>query len=254
MLNIIQKHSPNFALNRPLTMGVTVHITGDSGYNEAVNWLINPSSQASTHFVIEKNGEIFQLVDTKNIAWGQGIIKNPTAKIYFDLKQNPNNYMLSIECVSSGEKLTDIQYKNLKELVIKLCNDFRIPINRYSIIGHYELDSVERKFDPIASYSVDILVNDVNFLKAISKLTISPDYWFTNCVAGKSIDGTYMKQIIIKFANLFKSVSDFQSAINYLVSVKIVSSPNYWIANCAAEKTCQGDYCKILIQNMGTKL
>ena len=255
LINTIPKVNYKIGRDGYSIKAIVCHITGDSNAQQALHFFQNPAAVVSSHYIIEKDGTIEMCVDPNNKAYHCGIVNSPTAKIYFDLNQtNPNIYTIGIECVSSGEKLTDIQYKNLKELIIKLCNDFKIPTNRYNIIGHYELDSIDRKFDPISSYSVDILVNDVNFLKTINKLASSPDYWINNCIAGKTINGLYMNQIIIKFVNLFKPVSDFQSAINYLVSVKIISSPAYWITNCVAGKNCQGDYCKILIQNMGTKL
>ena len=249
--------SGNYKVGRNgyLVKAIVCHITGDGNSQQAMNYFCDPITGVSSHYIIEKDGTIEMCVDPNNKAYHAGIVNSPTSKIYFDLGQiNPNIYTIGIECVSSGEKLTDVQYKALKELIIKLCSDFKIPTSRYNIIGHYELDSINRKFDPITSYSVDVLINDVNFLKAINKLTNSPDYWITYCITGKTINGLYMNQLIIKFVNLFKPSSDFQSAINYLVSIKIISSPTYWITNCISGKTCQGDYCKILIQNMGTKL
>lgn len=246
----------NFHIKRNgyLVKGIVCHITGDSKPGVTLSWFLNPLSGVSSHYVIEKNGNIYMCVDPDNKAYHAGVVNSPTAKIYFDMKSvNPNLYTIGIECVSSGEVLTDLQYKNLQDLIVNLCGNFNIPHDRYHIIGHYETDSITRSFDPIKSYNMDKLVNDINFTKAINKLSNSPDYWNINCIAGKSINGEYLKNLILNFVAMFKTVSDFQSAINYLVSVKIISSPTYWITNCVSGKMCQGDYCRILIQNMGTK-
>ena len=204
MLNIIQKHSPNFKSGRDCykIMGITLHITSDSKRGNATNWLCDPKSGVSAHYVVEKNGDVFQLVGDADTSWAQGIIVNPpTAKIYKDMSSvNPNKYMLSIECVSAGEPLEAAQRASLIELINILCNKHSIPRTRYNIIGHYELSSA-KPFDPIKSYSVDEIVEESVFQNNLDKLVAkgiinSKDYWKTNAIKGGNCKGDYVRALI----------------------------------------------------------
>jgi N-acetyl-anhydromuramyl-L-alanine amidase AmpD len=149
----------NFAPSRGVGRLVTclvLHITGDSEPGQAVRWFQNPKAKVSAHEVIEKDGSVVKVVDYRQKAYHAGAVNKPTAKIYFDQQSiNPNIYSIGIECVSSGEPLTKEQTTSLRSRIdyySKLCN---IPKNTYHIIGHNELDSVERRFDPIKSFSVE---------------------------------------------------------------------------------------------------
>jgi hypothetical protein len=119
--------------------------------------------------VIDTKGKIYLVVKEADRAFHCGIVMSPKAEIYFDTKGsnglpvNPNNYSIGIECTNSGgTSLTTVQYNSLILLVRDICNRWKIPVDRYHIIGHYELDSVTRKGDPISSYSVDGVVNFLN--------------------------------------------------------------------------------------------
>lgn len=141
---------------------IVLHITADSQPHKATDWFKNPKSEVSSHYVIEKNGDVYLCVSPQFKAYHCGIVRHPTAKIYFNKNSvNPNLYTIGIECVSSVEPLTFEQLASLRSLVVDLCNTYKIPLDRYHIIGHNELDSVERKFDPICSYYVDVVIPKV---------------------------------------------------------------------------------------------
>jgi N-acetyl-anhydromuramyl-L-alanine amidase AmpD len=154
---------------------IVLHITGDSNKGQAVAWFEDSSAQVSAHYVIEKDGTIYLCVNPAYRAFHCGIVNSPKAQIYFDMNSvNPNNYTIGIECVSSGEPLTDKQYESLVKLINDLCDSYKIPKDCYHIIGHNELDSINRKFDPVSSYSVkdilDRLVVNVTIEEAIQIL------------------------------------------------------------------------------------
>ena len=157
----------NYSLSRQYSPeGICYHITGDSTRGQAVSWFRNPSSQVSAHYVIEKNGDTFLCVYPESKAYHCGRIEKPSAQIYFDKGQlNPNNYLIGIECVSNGEPLTTEQWQSLTTLTLDLCNTYKIKIDRYHLVGHNELDSIGKVFDPISSYKVDDVVNAVTLLK-----------------------------------------------------------------------------------------
>lgn len=156
---------------------ITLHITGDSADGQTIGWFEDPSSQVSAHYVIKKDGTVVMCVNPDNKAYHCGAVNNPTAQIYFDKGQiNPNLYTIGIECVSNGEPLTDVQHKSLIGLVKDLCDTYNIPKDRYHIIGHNELDTVARKFDPVSSYSVDDIVRELGVKKMFNDEDKISDY------------------------------------------------------------------------------
>lgn len=168
---------------------IALHITGDSAEHQTTNWFREKIACVSAHYVIEKNGDTYICVYPQFKAYHCGIVIAPTAQIYFDKGNvNPNKYTIGIECVSSGEPLTQEQITSLRQLVFDLCNTYRIPLNRYHIIGHNELDSVKRRFDPISSYNADIVipkieevvnvtVDEALALQVAAGIINSPEYW-----------------------------------------------------------------------------
>ena len=166
-----------------LPEGVVLHITADSKRGQAVSHFKNPVSGVSANYVIEKNGDIFKCVDPLNKAYHCGEVHEPTAKIYYDKGSvNPNLYLIGVECVSSGEPLTIEQYTSLMWLLKELNDTFNIVLDRYHVIGHYELDSVTRKNDPVASYSVDEVMKDLgvinlNWKEILGKVSSNPADW-----------------------------------------------------------------------------
>jgi N-acetyl-anhydromuramyl-L-alanine amidase AmpD len=39
----------------------------------SLNWLTNPASTASVHYLVDRQGTVYQLVNEANAAWGNGI-------------------------------------------------------------------------------------------------------------------------------------------------------------------------------------
>ena len=93
----------------------------DGTLNGTLAWEQNPQSQVSSHFILGKNGEVYQMVPLNMAAWTQGGIRNPTHP-YVKTHQNinPNLYCVSIECEGYWKdtkgKLTDAQFKSAVEL------------------------------------------------------------------------------------------------------------------------------------------
>jgi len=62
--------TPNQTLGKKECRGVVIHIA-EGSYEGTIAWCKNPSANVSAHFVIGKNGQIAQLVDTDDTAWTQ---------------------------------------------------------------------------------------------------------------------------------------------------------------------------------------
>lgn len=142
--------SPNFGLPRGTSgraghavIAIVDHIMSGT-LAGTDSWFQTPSSQASAHFGIGKNGEIHQYVDINNVAWANGGVARPSWPLLID-GVNPNYYTVSIEHEGqSGEQLTEAQYQATLALHRWLCEVFQITPNENTIIGHYRIDSVSR--------------------------------------------------------------------------------------------------------------
>ena len=69
---MIQRASPNFN-DRQLPIGMVVlHYTGMQSGAEAFDWLDNPQSGVSAHYVVAEDGTVLQMVDETKRAWHAG--------------------------------------------------------------------------------------------------------------------------------------------------------------------------------------
>jgi GH25 family lysozyme M1 (1,4-beta-N-acetylmuramidase) len=98
-------------------------------------------------------------------------------------------------------------------------------------------------------FESEILINDdSDYFKALATLVYDKvigtvEYWRNAAINGTDVNGEYMATVIMKMTNK----STLAGGVAVLVSAGAVSSPDYWIANCAAGKTCKIDYVKKLI-------
>jgi len=112
-----------------------------------LSWLRDPRSKVSSHYLVTKDGRIFQLVREEDTAYAVGIVNRPDWPLYDGT--NPNYYTLSIEHEAlPGQTLTEDQYQATRWLHQSLIKRWNIPLDGDHIIGHYRLDSVNRKNDP----------------------------------------------------------------------------------------------------------
>ena len=165
-MNIINKIStcPNFTLGRSgfKILGICNHITTDTA-SSALGWFQSKQAKVSCHYLVCEDGSIIQLVDESNQAWCQGIVNKPTAKIYFDNNcVNPNKYLIGIEHEGIDGTLTDVQYKATLELHLYLIQKYNIELDREHILGHYQLDSVDRPYCPGLNFPWTKLMQDTS--------------------------------------------------------------------------------------------
>lgn len=125
---------------------IVMHTYGGYG-TDLTGWFNQPSTQASAHYSVFKNGQIIQYVEDFNTAWHSG-----------------NGYMnlqsIGIEHQDDGDynnpsTYTDTQYKASAELVKYLCDKYNININRSNILKHNE---VIQKECP-GKLDVDLIIN-----------------------------------------------------------------------------------------------
>ena len=138
---MIQKLSPNQGSRdgNPIKY-ICIHIM-DGTLTGTDAHFADPYSQVSANYGVGLNGEIHQYVSDDKMAWANGGVKNPTARIVKENSAvNQNKISLSIECegndlANAPESQLTILISLIKELAIK----YSISLDREHIIGHREI-------------------------------------------------------------------------------------------------------------------
>ena len=128
--------------NKSIT-AIVIHYTGMQSERESLKRLTSPNSKVSCHYLINRTGDIFKLVNDRNIAWHAG-------KSMWGKSKNLNKNSIGIELVNKGHRFgyqsfTRIQINKLIELCRKLKKKYKIK-NRF-ILGHSDIAPL-RKIDP----------------------------------------------------------------------------------------------------------
>jgi N-acetyl-anhydromuramyl-L-alanine amidase AmpD len=159
------QESPNYRSGRSgnSIIGICSHQTAGQ-FPGCLNWLCNSQVQASAHYVISRDGQIFQTVKDEDTAWHAGAVNNPNWSLYDGT--NPNKVLIGIEhecypSVGGDGNLTDIQYEATLWLHKQLIKKWNIPVDRDHLIGHYQIDSVNRINCPGSAFPWDKLISDL---------------------------------------------------------------------------------------------
>ncbi len=138
--------SPNFSKklrNKKDIKFIVIHYTGMQSEIESLKRLKDPKSEVSCHYLINRKGQIKQMVTDSRIAWHAG--KSKWKKF-----NNLNSNSIGIELVNRGhewgyQNYTKTQIKNL----IKLCRNLKkkYKIKSQNFLGHSDIAPL-RKVDP----------------------------------------------------------------------------------------------------------
>lgn len=207
-MEILQALSPNYSTGRKCKSIIAIvdHITAGL-MPGTLSWLCNPSAQASSHYLVCKDGQIYQLVEDENTAWHAGIVNDPDWSLYDGT--NPNRYTIGIEheCLEGGE-LTEAQYQSTFWLHKYLIDKWNIPADTDHIIGHYRIDSINRPNDPGPDFPWQRLFTD---LKGDSDMPEGA------AAATISVNGKDFPAYILNGYTFFRqgvSVRDFMECVN----------------------------------------
>ena len=157
-MRITKYYSPNFDLkvrsNKRIT-SIIIHYTGMQSERESLKKLSSTVKKVSCHYLIGRNGKIFNLVKDKNIAWHAG-------KSRWGKYKNLNANSIGIELTNKGHRygyqnFTKIQIKQLVKLCKKLKRKYRIKNNL--ILGHSDIAPL-RKIDPGEKFPWSLLSNN----------------------------------------------------------------------------------------------
>lgn len=144
-MNVINKYLPPscFSSKRMVPSAIVLHyisainIDPDRKFDMGLCRKILLDYKLSAHYLIGRDGEIWDLVRDTNVAYHAG-------KSEYKGLSNWNNFSVGIEFIGTGDSgFTDEQYKSGSELVAYLIDQFSIGL----IVGHEEI-SPGRKIDP----------------------------------------------------------------------------------------------------------
>ncbi|WNG26855.1 N-acetylmuramoyl-L-alanine amidase [Cystobacter fuscus] len=127
---------------------IVLHHTGSNNGAGDLAWMRNPQSQVSAHYMLDRDGKIYQLVGDEKRAWHAG--KGELHGVPTDV----NGRSIGIEIVNDGSgktPFTDAQYKSLTQLVGYLKQEYKVPAN--NILGHKDVAVPKgRKSDPAENF------------------------------------------------------------------------------------------------------
>lgn len=134
--------SPNFTRGKDRKIScIVIHSTATSGLTSPLEWLTLPASKVSAHYLIDKDGSIYGLVDEKNIAYHAG-------ESFWNGQPHVNNFSIGIELVNPNDGFSEYPEEQLQacaSLVVSICLDFRIESK--DVVGHCDI-ALGRKTDP----------------------------------------------------------------------------------------------------------
>jgi len=133
--------SPNFDVRRPNF--VIIHATASNTANRALHALTDPARQVSAHYLVARDGTLFQLIDERARAWHAGLSA-------WGADTDLNSASLGIELDNDGaEPFPDVQIEALLALLDDIATRYRIPAANY--LGHGDI-APQRKVDPSAYF------------------------------------------------------------------------------------------------------
>ena len=176
--------SPHFnSRNNEEISAVIVHYTAGGSLNSTVSWFRNPQAQASSHYVVGRDGSIVQMVELDQAAWHAG-------KSEIGGRANVNKYSVGIEVCNWGklrkegdrfltytgnkyegptpfqdkqggywEPFTEEQY----QAIAQICNHCLDKYKITHITGHSDIATpIGRKVDPGNAFKWDDLRSKLN--------------------------------------------------------------------------------------------
>jgi len=143
---------------------VVLHATA-GGLSGTLGWFANPDSGVSAHYVVAKNGDVYQMVEERNKAHHAGASE-------FQGRRNFNDFSIGIEIVNKNDG-QDAYPPDQFEAVVDLVNYLveKYQMERQWIVTHADISTVgktdprgfpvheliSRVYDPVANLPEDIV-------------------------------------------------------------------------------------------------
>ena len=172
--------SPNFweGRSKHSVIAICDHITQGSEASVDGEFLNgNTDAPVSAHFCVNRDGSIHQYVSEANTAWANGILQSPNLAIKWVAdakanKVNPNLLTISIEHEGqTGIALTETQYQSTLWLHLRLIREFHLGYDKNSLVGHCDIDSINRSYCPGKAFPWERLRADISTALGATKVT-----------------------------------------------------------------------------------
>lgn len=142
---MIQHPSPNYndRKNGTAPSLIILHYTGMPTAQGALSRMCDPAAEVSAHYMIDKDGTAYQLVDEEKRAWHAGVSR-------WNGETDINSHSIGIELVNGGHEIGYEPFPDAQiEALITLCRAImsRHGIKPEGVIGHQHI-APERKYDP----------------------------------------------------------------------------------------------------------
>ena len=124
---------------------IVLHTTLGNNYEGAYETL--KIRHLSYHFIIDEDGDVYQMVDIERSAWHSGVKSNPNlrARSFFGT-ENPNRRSIGIAFVRNGDSsITSLQRDSAVNLIKEIGQTNGIRYNRDNIFCHYEITDYKPK-------------------------------------------------------------------------------------------------------------
>ena len=173
---------PDVAPGQMKPIAVVHHIM--QGYaSTMINWAKNPGVQKSAHFIIDREGNITQTVSIYTPAWHAGSTNSPSWSLYKG--GNCNKYTVGIELTgfsiqpaygydylySDSTPWPTAMVKAATKVTSWVMQQTGMIPSVDTLIGHYEIDSVNRASDPAPATARHLWPRD----KMLAELRGEPD-------------------------------------------------------------------------------
>lgn len=144
-------YSGNYtAINYTRTIKYVVIHTVEGSALGAASWFQNPSSQVSAHYIVGFQGEIYQCVKDKDIAWHAG-----------NWTYNTQSIGIEHAGYTYQNQWTEAMYQKSAQLTAWICETYGIPKTHQFIIGHVEVPGATHT-DPGPYFDWDKYIAYVN--------------------------------------------------------------------------------------------
>ena len=198
----------SFRKKNKIVKYIVLHYTGMKSLALAYQKLSSESSNVSAHYLISRDGTIFNLLCPSYKAWHRG-------KSKWKNKNNLNDHSIGIEIENKGHEFnysnfTNSQYLSLKKLVFFLKRDFYI-IDE-NIVFHSDI-APDRKQDPGEKFFIKKI--GINRFKKKKKIKVNYNMYELLILYGfhKSYVRKYREQCIcaVKRTLNYKKITSLQS-------------------------------------------
>lgn len=142
-MKIIEKNSIHYN-SRPKDADIdciVIHHTGGGTLAGCLSWFQDPTSQVSSHYVLDITGDVYRCCPEEKRAWHAG-------NSSFEGIENCNDYSIGIELLGDGSFFSGKQIGSLVELTVDIMSRHKhITVGR--IVGHENIAvPLGRKIDP----------------------------------------------------------------------------------------------------------